>query len=108
MPGGVRWNWGDEPFSYQKLCYVIPMLVFLVAVAIPLSGDQWLPRSNFLNVMLVGAVGVLVYLFFLKVVWRLLPASKRDRIPYNRQEAVNLKGDVRSFRDFCRVVFSRA
>jgi hypothetical protein len=108
MPGGVRWNWGDEPFSYQKLCYVIPMVVFLVAVAIPLSGDQWLPRSNFLNVVVVAAVGVIVYLFFLKVVWRLLPARKRERIPYNRQEAVNSKGDVRSFRDFCRVIFSKA
>jgi len=108
MPGGVRWNWGDEPFSYQKLCYVVPMVVFLIAVAISLSGDQWLPRSNFLNVLLVGTVGVIVYLFFLKVVWRLLPTRKRERIPYNRQEAVNSKGDVRSVRDFCRVVFSKS
>jgi hypothetical protein len=108
MPGGVRWNWGDEPFSYQKLCYIIPMIVFLVAVAIPLSGNQWLPESSFLNVMLVGAVGVVGYLFFLKVVWWLLPARIRARIPYNRQEAESLKGDVRSFRDFCRVVFRKS
>jgi hypothetical protein len=108
MPGGVRWNWGDEPFSYQKLCYLIPMVVFLTVVALALFGDEWLPKSNFLNVLVVALMGGIAYLFFLKVVWRLLPASKRDRIPYNRQEAENLKGDVRSFRDFCRVVFSKA
>ena len=108
MLGGARWSWGDEPFSYQKLCYVIPMAVFLVAVAIPLTGDQWLPQSNFLNVALVGAAGVIAYLFFLKVVWRLLPARKRDRIPYNREEAENSKGDVRSFLDFCKVILSRS
>lgn len=107
MPGGVRWNWGDQPFSYQKICYVVPMVVFLGAVASTLRGDEWIPRSNFLNVLFVGAVGAIVYLFFLKIVWRLFPARIRARIPYNRREAENLKGDVRSFRDFCRVIFSK-
>jgi hypothetical protein len=107
MPGGIRWKWGDEPFSYTKLCYAIPILVFMSAVVIPLFKEDWLPRSSFLNVLLVGSIALVVYLFFLKIVWRLLPARIRARIPYNRQEAENFKGDVRSFWDLCRALFSK-
>src|SRR5262245_41891241 len=105
MPGNPRWRWGDEPFSYQKLCYFIPMAVFLAAVALPLFGDEWLPKSNFLNVLFVALIGGIGYLFFLKIVWSLQPARIRARVPYNREEAERSKGDVRSFREFCRVLF---
>jgi hypothetical protein len=104
MPGGVRWKPSDEPFSYQKLCYFVPGLVFIGAVVMQF-GYGGLPVSNSLNVLLVGLVGIASYLFFLKVVWLLLPSRIRARIPYNRQEAENSKGDVRSFWDFCRVLF---
>jgi hypothetical protein len=107
MPGSIRWRWSDEPFSYQKLCYSVPMLVFFGVVIASAFGDNWLPSSNFLDVLLVGLIAGAIYLFFLKVVWQLLPARIRARIPYDRQEAENSKGDVKSFREFCRVIFSK-
>ena len=107
MPGRARWKPSHEPFSYQKLCYFVPGLVFIGAVVVQFRYGE-LPVSDSLNVLLVGFVGVASYLFFLKVVWLLLPISTRARIPYNRQEAENSKGDVRSFKDFCRMLFTKA
>jgi len=44
------------------------------------------------------------YLFFMKVLWRLLPAKIRARIPYDRQEAIESKGDIKSFWDLRKLV----
>ncbi len=110
MPGGRRWRWSDEPFSYTKLCITIPALVFFGVVFISAfeKGQQWLvhwlPSSNILNVAAVGLIALAAYLFFLKVVWRLLPADIRAHIPYDLQEARELKGDVRSFWDLCKLI----
>jgi len=110
MPGGRRWRWSDDPFSYTKLCITVPALVFLGVVLISAFEkgqqwlDQWLPSSSALNVVVVGSIGLAAYLFFLKVVWKLLPAGIRARIPYDREEAIELKGDVRSFWDLCRLI----
>src|SRR5207248_10008207 len=76
VPGARRWNPSDEPFSYTKLCYFTPILVFGVVLLISVfEGDEWLPSSAALNVAIVSAIALAVYLFFLKVVWRLLPAG---------------------------------
>jgi len=113
MPGGRRWRWSDEPFSYTKLCITVPVLVFFgVVLASAFEKgqqwlDRWLPSSNILNVAAVGAIGLGAYLFFLKVVWKLLPAGIRARIPYDRIEASQLKGDVRSFWDLCMLILRR-
>jgi len=97
MPGFSRWRWSDEPFSYTKLCTTIPLLVFAVVLLISLFGrDQWMPSSDALSVAFVGLIALATYVFFLKVVWRLLPVGVRARIPYDRKEAGELKGDIKS------------
>jgi len=104
VPGARRWNPSDEPFSYTKLCYFTPILVFGVVLLISVfEGDEWLPSSAALNVAIVSAIALAVYLFFLKVVWRLLPAGIRARIPYDRKQAMELKGDIRSFWELRRL-----
>jgi len=105
MPGFPRWRWSNEPFSYTKLCYLVPLLVFAPAAFFPaFERCRWLPSSNVLRVATVGLIALGAYYFFLKVVWKLLPARVRERTPYDLKEAVELKGDVRSFRDFCKVL----
>lgn len=116
MPGGVRWEPSKEPFSYTKLCfYHLPGLLVLLGVVALLMWsfgrlqwlDQlgnWFPSSTLLRI----AIGVVLitgyYLFFTKIVWPLLPTSIRDRIPYDSQEAMESKGDIRSFWDLRKLV----
>ena len=105
MPGGARWRWSDEPFSYTKLCYTVPGIV--ICSWLFLSGigwDAWLPKSNFLCVVVVGLIAVAAYVFFLTVVWDLLPNRIRERTPFDQIEAERLKGDVRSFWDLCKLI----
>jgi hypothetical protein len=40
-----------------------------------------------------------VLFFSMKLLWRLLPASIRARIPYDAKEASESKGDIRSLRE---------
>ena|SRR5689334_11401784 len=119
MPGGIRWNPSNEPFSYAKLCfYCVPgLLVFAGTAGLLISafgGLQWLdqagswfPSSALLRVAI--GVGLIVgyYLFFMKILWGLLPASIRARIPYDRQVASESKGDIKSFWDLRELVRSR-
>jgi hypothetical protein len=65
---------------------------------------QWLPSSVLLKVALGAALLGAYYLFFMKVLWRLLPASIRRRIPYDAKEASESKGDIRSFWDLRKLV----
>src|SRR5229473_3375088 len=98
MPGFGRWHPSEEPFSYTKLCAFVPILVFATVLFISMfKGDKWLPSSMALSVAIVGLTAAAIYLFFLKVVWLLLPGGIRARIPYDRQEASESKGDIRSF-----------
>jgi hypothetical protein len=112
MPGGRRWHPSDDPFSYTKLCnYYLPVLLLIgVLLFTAFHGfgwleqwDRWFP-SSFLSVAGFLVIAIAVYLFILKVVWRLLPASVRARIPYDRQEARESKGDVKSFWDLRKLV----
>lgn len=116
MPGFRRWNPSEEPFSYAKLCfYYIPcLLVFLGNAALLITafgGLQWLnqigsllpssvPSRVAIGTALIGAY----YVFFMKVLWKLLPASIRTRIPYDAKEARESKGDIRSFWDLRKLV----
>ena len=116
MPGGIRWDPTKEPFSYVKLCfYYVPGLLVLLGIAAllisALGGLQWLdrvggwlPSSELLRAVTGAAFIGVYYLFFMKVLWRLLPASIRARIPYDAKEASQSKGAIRSFRDLCRLV----
>ena len=93
-----RSNWSNEPFSYVKLCMVVPAIIMVAVPIICLfEGDRWLPTSTVLTVLLVGAVALVAYVFLVKVVWILLPASLRSHIPYDRKDAMEKKVDVRSF-----------
>ena len=72
---------------------------------------RWLKRrrprllsSIFLSVVVVGLIAAAIYFFFLKVVWLLLPRSIRVRIPYDRKEASESKGDIKSFWDLRKLV----
>jgi hypothetical protein len=111
MPGFRRWHPSEEPFSYTKLCfYYLPcMLLFLGLAAMLVSAfgklqwldrlGEWLPSSIPLGIA-IGAVFIGAYdLFFMKVLWKLLPASVRARIPYDAKEASESKGDIKSFWD---------
>ena len=60
--------------------------------------------SIFLSVVVVGLIAAAIYFFFLKVVWLLLPRSIRVRIPYDRKEASESKGDIKSFWDLRKLV----
>jgi len=116
MPGGIRWDPTKGPFSYVKLClYYLPgLLLFLGIVALLISAlgglqwldrlGGWLPSSALLRVVIGVALIGGYYLFFMKVLWRLLPASIRTRIPYDAKEASQLKGDIRSFWDLRKLV----
>jgi hypothetical protein len=120
MPGFRRWHPSEEPFSYTKLCfYYIPCwLVLLVIAALLVSAfgklqwldrlGSWLPSSIPLGIAIGAAVIVAYYLFFMKVLWRLLPASLRARIPYDAKEASEAKGDIRSFWDLRKLFGSSA
>jgi ABC-type Fe3+ transport system permease subunit len=109
MPGATRWRWSDEPFSYTKLCYAVPPLVFAIVLLLSAVGiDEWLPKSISFSVVTVGFIALASYFFFLIVVWRLLPARIRVRIPYDRKEAAEQKGDIRSFWTFYKVLLSRS
>jgi hypothetical protein len=108
MPGAPRWHWSDEPFSYTKLCYVVPGFVIAIWLLLSVIGlDEWLPTSATFDVALVGVSALLAYLFFRIFVWRFLPTKVRSRTPYDRKEANEQKGDVRSFWDMCKVLFSK-
>jgi hypothetical protein len=116
MPGGVRWEPTKEPFSYAKLCfYYIPGLLVFVGIALlvasafgtlPWLGQigSWLPSSVPLRIAIGAALIVGYYFFCLKMVWRLLPADVRARIPYDRQEALESKGDIKSFWDLRKLL----
>jgi divalent metal cation (Fe/Co/Zn/Cd) transporter len=108
MPGFRRWHPSEEPFSYTKLCfYYIPCcLVLLVIAALLVSAFgklQWLdglvPSSIPWGIAIGAAFVVAYYLFFMKLLWKLLPASVRARIPYDAKEANESKGDIRSLWD---------
>src|SRR5690242_8025651 len=112
MPGGRPWNPSKEPFSYAKLCYYYfpGLLLFLGLAALLVSAfgglpwlDQvwkWLPSSTFWRVVIAATlVGPGYYFLSMKILWRLLPASVRARIPYDAREASESKGDIRSFWD---------
>jgi len=85
------------------LCfYYIPGLLVLLGIGALLisafGGLQWLdqiagwfPSSVLLRVAIGVVLMAAYYLFFMKVLWRLLPASIRARIPYDRQEAIESK-----------------
>jgi hypothetical protein len=116
MPGGIRWDPTKEPFSYVKLCfYYLPgSLAFsgIVVLLISAIGDLpwlyrvggWLPSSVLLRAVIGVALIGAYYLFFMKVLWRLLPASTRARIPFDAKEAGQSKGDIRPFRDLRKLV----
>lgn len=120
MPGGIRWEPAKEPFSYMKLCfYYLPgfaVLLWMVALLTSAFGGfrwlgqwldklgQWLPSSVLLRVVLGAALLGAYYLFFMKVLWRLLPASIRARIPYNRREALESKGNIKSLWHLCKLL----
>jgi hypothetical protein len=109
MPGGRRWHPSEEPFSYTKLCfYYLPCLLLFLDLAALLTSafgwlqwlDQlgnWLPSSTLLGAVIGAALIGGYYVFFMKVLWKLLPASIRARIPYDAREASESKGDIRSF-----------
>lgn len=117
MPGGVRYEPTKEPFSYVKVCfYYLPGLLVFVGIAVlvfsAFGGFQWLDRigiwlpTSILSRVAVGAAFLgAYYLFFMKVLWRLLPPSIRARIPYDRQEAMESKGDIKSLWDLRKLVF---
>jgi hypothetical protein len=116
MPGGMRWDPSKEPFSYAKLCfYYFPGLLLLLGLAALLISafgklqwldrlGDWLPSSIPLGIAIGAAFIWAYYLFFMKVLWRLLPASIRERIPYDAKEASESKGDIRSFWDLRKLV----
>jgi|SRR5271167_1360759 len=106
MPGFGHWHPSEEPFSYTKLCTVIPILVFATVLLLisTFEGNKWLPSSVALSVAIVGLIAAAIYFFFLKVVWLLLPGGIRTRIPYDRKEASESKGDIRSFWDLRKLV----
>ncbi len=116
MPGFRRWYPNEEQFSYAKLClYYIPCwLVFLGIAAMLISAfgglqwlgriGNWLPSSTPLRIGLgIGSIAG-YYLFFMKILWRLLPANVRARIPYDRQEVLESKGDIKSFWDLRKLL----
>src|SRR5882672_3788093 len=97
MPGGIRWHPSDEPFSYTMLCnYYLPCVALIIALVVSaVKGIDWmdevgkrLPSSNILSAAIVILGMFVVYVFFLKVVWMLLPYRIRERIPYDRKEAI--------------------
>jgi len=102
----TRWIWSEEPFSYLKLCIIAPVLVIAaVPIMSYLGWDKWLPSSEVLNVAIVGTIALGAYLFFAKVIWYLLPSGVRSHIPYDRKEALEKKGDVRSSWGLLRLFF---
>jgi len=117
MPGGIPWNPSKEPFSYAKLCYYYfpGFLVLLGIVGLVVSAfggvpwlDQmakWLPSSTLWRVVIAAVlVGPGYYFVSMKILWRLLPAGIRARIPYDAKEASESKGDIRSFWDLRKLV----
>jgi hypothetical protein len=105
MPGFGRWRPSDEPFSYTKLCAAIPIFVFAAVLIISsFEVDKWLPSSIAFSVATVGLIAIATYLFFLKVVWLLLPSRIRDRIPYDRKDASESKGDIKSIWDLRKLL----
>jgi hypothetical protein len=112
MPGFGRWSPNEEPFTYTKLCnYYLPVLLLIgILLFTAFHGfgwleqwDKWFP-SSFLNVAVFLVIAIAAYFFVLKVVWWLLPASVRARIPYDRREARDSKGDIKSVWDLRKLV----
>jgi hypothetical protein len=116
MPSGVRWDPVKEPFSYAKLCfYYLPGLLVLIVIAVLVMSafgelqwldraGSWFPSSTPWRVAIGAALLAGYYLFFLKILWSFLPANIRARIPYDRQEALEWKGDIKSFWDLRKLV----
>src|SRR3954469_3147168 len=106
MPGAARWRWQDSPFSYEKLCYMVPVMV-IVTILLSDFFYAWLPKSDIWSLVIVSSLSLAALLFVYKVVWRFIPERVTARVPYNFQEAQMSKGDVRSFWQFCRVLIGR-
>jgi hypothetical protein len=116
MPGFRRWHPSEEGFNYAKLWfYYVPCWFVFAGIAGMLISafgglqwfgqiGNWFPSSVPLRIAIAIALIAAYYLFFMKVLWRLLPADVRARIPYNAKEASESKGDIRSLSDLRKLV----
>jgi hypothetical protein len=95
--------WHRQPFSYVKLCRAIETLIF-IATMIALGFSNL--GSGHSDALIMGSVAaeILILMWVLeKIVWRLLPAHLKARVLYALEEALQQKGDIRSFRDFLKM-----
>jgi hypothetical protein len=116
MPGFRRWHPNEERFSYFKVWfYYVPCWLIFLGIAIMLISalggwqwfDQignWVPSSVPLRIALAVGLMAAYYLFFMKILWKVLAASIRARIPYDAKEASESKGDIKSLGDLRKLV----
>jgi uncharacterized protein YybS (DUF2232 family) len=116
MPGFRRWHPNEEGFSYAKVWfYYVPCWLVLLGIAVTLISvfgglqwfnqiGNWFPSSVPLRIAIAVGLIAAYYLFFMKILWRLLPASIRARIPYDAKEASESKGDIKSLSDLRKLV----
>ncbi len=112
MPGSSRWiyprrtsspPWTHQPFSYVKVCRAAETVLFIaimVALGIFVSGSE---HSDLLIMGCVAAVIISVMVILEKIIWKMLPAHVKARIPYDMKEALENKGDIRQLRDLPRL-----
>jgi hypothetical protein len=91
--------WHRQPFSYVKACRAIETLVFM-ATMVTVGFSNLGSKYSDLAIMACIMVEILIVMLLLeRVLWKLLPLRVRDRVPYDVEEALKQKGDVRSYRD---------
>jgi hypothetical protein len=97
--GQKRGSWIEQPFNYVKACRFVET-VLLVVTAITISVSDLGSRYSYVIITICVAAEIIVVMLILeRLVWKLLPPSVRARIPYDVGEALQQKGDVRSYRD---------
>ncbi len=102
--GEKRLSWSDYPFSYLKVCRTFEAVVLaVVAIALGFVGNFSRP-TLWLVFLCVGLGLVTLSLILERVVWRFLPPGVQARIPYDAREALEKKGDIRSYREFLKLL----
>jgi hypothetical protein len=92
-----------QPFSYVKACRAIETLIFIGTMIALGFSNLGSGHSDVLIMSAVAAEILILMLVLEKIVWKRLPAHIKARVPYDLKEALQQKGDIRSFRDFLKL-----
>ena len=106
--GRKRRKWSEQPFSYVKACRLVERVVFITTIVVAMLTDVFTDfLSRYSDLVVVGCImaGMIGLMFILEqLLWRRLPPRIKARIPYDSAEALQNKGDIRSYKQLVKAL----